>query len=161
MEMNPNNVRFLKFENYRWNGVEVKKYKDENKTWLNVCRQVIAGKAGEKIKFHLRYFEIEPGGYSTLEKHKHEHVVICVRGRGKAIAGNEVFEMGFMDVLYIGSNVPHQFVNDSDEAFGFFCIVDAKRDKPKLLTKKEIFNLLRDEKISKVIRIPETYPGLK
>ncbi|MCS7229789.1 MAG: cupin domain-containing protein [Candidatus Kryptonium sp.] len=154
-------VRFLKFENYRWNGVEVKKYKDENNTWLNVCRQVIAGKSGEKMKFHLRYFEIESGGYSTLEKHKHEHVVICVRGKGKAIAGDEVFEMKFMDVLYVGSNVPHQFVNDSEEPFGFFCIVDSRRDKPKLLTKREIFEILKNEKIAKVVRIPETYPGLK
>ncbi len=155
------NVRFFKFNDFKWSGVEVKKYKDENNTWLNVCRQVIAGKSGEKIKFHLRYFEISPRGYSTLEKHRHEHVVICVRGGGKAIAGDEVYDMKFMDILYIGSNVPHQFINDSDEAFGFFCIVDARRDKPKLLTKKEIFELLKNEKISKVIRVPETYPGLK
>jgi len=155
------NVRFLKFDDYRWSGVEVKKYKDENNTWLDVCRQVIAGKYGEKTKFHLRYFEIAPGGYSTLEKHKHEHVVICVRGKGKAIAGDEVYEMNFMDVLYIGSNVVHQFVNDSNEPFGFFCIVDAKRDKPKLLTKKEILELLKNEKLSKFIRVPETYPTLK
>ncbi len=155
------NVRFFKFNDFKWSGVEVKKYKDENNTWLNVCRQVIAGKLGEKIKFHLRYFEISPRGYSTLEKHRHEHVVICVRGGGKAIAGDEVYDMKFMDILYIGSNVPHQFINDFDEAFGFFCIVDARRDKPKLLTKKEIFELLKNEKISKVIRVPETYPGLK
>ncbi|MFN3135739.1 MAG: cupin domain-containing protein [Candidatus Kryptonium sp.] len=159
--MSKGEVRFLKFENYRWDGVEVKEYKDEKNTWLNVLRQVIAGKSGEKIKFHLRYFEISPGGYSTLEKHRHEHVVICLRGRGKAIAGSDVFDMSFMDVLYIGSNVPHQFVNDSDEPFGFFCIVDAKRDKPKLLTKKEIFELLKNEKVGKIIRIPETYPKLK
>ncbi len=154
-------VRFFKFNDFKWSGVEIKKYKDENNTWLDVCRQVIAGKSGERIKFHLRYFEISPGGYSTLEKHRHEHVVICVRGNGKAIAGDEVYDMKFMDVLYIGSNVPHQFINDADEPFGFFCIVDAKRDKPKLLTKKEIFELLKNEKISKVIRVPETYPGLK
>jgi len=156
----PENVKFYKFGEFRWDGVEVKRYKDENNTWLDVCRQVIVGK-GEDTKFHLRYFEISPGGYSTLEKHRHKHVVICVRGSGKAIAGDEVYEMRFMDVLYIGSNVPHQFVNDSDEPFGFLCIVDAKRDKPKLLTKREIFNLLRNEKISKVVRIPETYPGLR
>lgn len=154
------NVRFFKFNDFKWSGVEIKKYKDENNTWLDVCRQVIAGKSGEKIKFHLRYFEISPGGYSTLEKHRHEHVVICVRGKGKAVAGDEVYDMKFMDVLYIGSNVPHQFVNDSDEPFGFFCIVDAKRDKPKLLTKKEIFELLKNEKINKIVRIPETYPSL-
>lgn len=151
------NVRFFKFNDFKWSGVEVKKYKDENNTWLDVYRQVIAGKSGERIKFHLRYFEISPGGYSTLEKHRHEHVVICVRGNGKAIAGDDVYDMKFMDVLYIGSNIPHQFINDSSEPFGFFCIVDAKRDKPKLLTRKEILELLKNKKISRVIRIPETY----
>ncbi|CUS89728.1 hypothetical protein JGI16_11574, partial [Candidatus Kryptonium thompsonii] len=58
--MSEEKVRFLKFENYRWDGVEVKEYKDEKNTWLNVLRQVIAGKSGEKIKFNLRYFEISP-----------------------------------------------------------------------------------------------------
>jgi quercetin dioxygenase-like cupin family protein len=154
-------VRFLKFSDFNWEGVEVKQYKDERNTWLNVSRRVIVGKSGENTKFHVRYFEIAPGGYSTLEKHRHEHVVICVRGKGLAIAGDDVYEMNFMDVIYIGSNVPHQFINQSDEPFGFICIVDAKRDKPKLLKRSEIFELLKNEKISKVVRIPETYPSLK
>jgi len=154
-------VKFLRFDNFTWEGIEVKQYKDEKNTWFNVFRQVIVGKSGERTKFHVRYFEIAPGGYSTLEKHRHEHVVICVRGKGLAIAGEDVYYMNFMDVIYIGSNVPHQFINQSDEPFGFICIVDAKRDKPKLLKRDEIFKLLRNEKVSKVVRIPETYPGLK
>jgi ribulose-bisphosphate carboxylase large chain len=42
----------------------------------------LSGKRGESQRFHVRYFEIAPGGYSTLEKHEHEHVVIPIRGRG-------------------------------------------------------------------------------
>ncbi len=59
-------VRFLKFSDFNWEGVEVKQYKDERNTWLNVSRRVIVGKSGENTKFHVRYFEIAPGGYSTL-----------------------------------------------------------------------------------------------
>ena len=139
---------------FRWRGVKVRKYKDEEGTWSKICRQVITGKRGERTKFHLRYFEIAPGGYSSLEKHRHEHVVICVNGEGKAIAGNKVYRMKFLDVLYISPNTPHQFINESDKPFGFFCIVDSKRDKPRPVSKSELKELLKNRHIRRIIRLP-------
>ena len=47
-----------------------------------ILRTELIGKHGESCAFHVRYFEVGPGGYSTLEKHQHEHVVIPIRGRG-------------------------------------------------------------------------------
>lgn len=155
-ELKPKLYRFIPDEGcFRWSDVELKQYKDEKNTWKDVCRQVIAGKRGENLKFHLRYFEVAPGGYTTLEKHEHEHVVICVRGSGKAIAGDEVFDMKFMDVLYVSPNTPHQFINTGDEPFGFFCIVDAERDRPKPLTQDEISKLFENEKIRNLAKLPD------
>lgn len=48
----------------------------------DILRTELVGKNGESCQFHVRYFEVGPGGYSTLEKHVHEHVVIPIRGRG-------------------------------------------------------------------------------
>ena len=48
----------------------------------DILRTELVGKNGESCKFHVRYFEVAPGGYSTLEKHVHEHVVIPLRGKG-------------------------------------------------------------------------------
>lgn len=116
-----------------WQGIETENYKTPGKDWANVIRRVIIGKHGESAKFHLRYFEIAPGGNSSLEKHRHEHVVICVKGNGKALVDKKHNTLNFLDTIYIAPDTPHQMKNPFKEPFGFFCIVNAKRDKPKLL----------------------------
>ncbi|MCJ7483553.1 MAG: cupin domain-containing protein, partial [Thermodesulfovibrionales bacterium] len=70
---------------------------------------------------------------SSFEMHTHEHVVIGVRGNGICIAGRKKYKIGFLDTLYIKPNEPHQLRNPSNEPFGFFCIVNAKRDRPKTI----------------------------
>jgi ribulose-bisphosphate carboxylase large chain len=75
-----------------------------------------------------------PGGYSSFEKHKHEHVVVGIRGKGKVSCGGKSYELNFLDTLYMAPHTPHQLSNPFEEPFGFFCIVNARRDKPKILT---------------------------
>jgi quercetin dioxygenase-like cupin family protein len=84
------------------------------------------------MKFHVRYFEIAPGGFSTLEKHEHEHVVIPMRGKGEAQAGCYIWTVGVGDVVYVSPSDPHQFrcPADATEPFGFLCMVNSERDKP-------------------------------
>jgi ribulose-bisphosphate carboxylase large chain len=79
----------------------------------------------------LRYFEIAPGGYSSFETHRHEHVVIGIRGEGVCTVKKKKYSIGFLDTLYIETSAPHQLTNPFKEPFGFFCIVNAKRDRPK------------------------------
>ncbi|MBM4136726.1 MAG: cupin domain-containing protein [Nitrospira sp.] len=119
--------------NFTWQGIKTDKYKTEGNDWAGIIRRVLIGSHGETTRFHLRYFEITPGGYSSFEQHKHEHVVVCVRGKGKILIGKKLYTMNFLDTLYIAPHTPHQLRNVSDEPFGFFCIVNAKRDRPKLL----------------------------
>lgn len=117
----------------RWKGIEDERYKVEGGSWADVVRRVLIGTHGESTKFHVRYFEIFPGGYSSLEKHRHEHVVICIKGKGVVLVGKKKRNMGFLDTLYIAPDTAHQLSNPSDEPFGFLCIVNAERDKPVLL----------------------------
>jgi ribulose-bisphosphate carboxylase large chain len=119
--------------NFTWQGIKIEKYKATDKGWANIIRQTLIGNHGETSKFHVRYFEIAPNGYSSLEMHKHEHVVICVMGKGKVLAGNKTHEMNFLDTVYVAPNTPHQLSNPFKDPFGFFCIVNAKRDRPKTL----------------------------
>jgi len=118
---------------FSWNGIKTEKYKPRGGDWADIIRRVIIGSHAESARFHLRYFEIEPGGYSSFEKHRHEHVVICVRGKGKVLVNKKIHTMDFLDTLYISPDVPHQLRNTYKKPFGFFCIVNAKRDKPKIL----------------------------
>ncbi len=120
-------------ENFRWSGIKAEKYKKQDGGWSAISRLVLTGSHGETSKFHLRYFEITPGGYSSLERHKHEHVVVCIRGRGKIRMGKKSYTLNYLDTAYVAPDTVHQLTNPFDEPFGFFCIVNAKRDKPKLV----------------------------
>jgi ribulose-bisphosphate carboxylase large chain len=121
---------------FRWEGIKPERYKPSGEGWADIVRQTLIGNRGETARFHLRYFEISPGGKSSFEMHKHEHVVIGVRGRGICIVGKKKLHVEFLDTLYIEPGMPHQLQNPYDQPFGFFCIVNARRDKPKNLPEK-------------------------
>ena len=128
-------ARVMKQKGFRWRGTAVEKYKQEDGSWADVARVSLIGMCGENTKFHLRYFEIAPGGHTTLELHKHEHVVIAVRGSGECRIDRKVHSLEPLDTVYIPPSAPHQLSNPTDEPFGFFCIVDARRDRPKAIKK--------------------------
>lgn len=118
---------------FTWQGVPLESYKDTTDLWKGITRRELSGKRGESQQFHVRYFEIAPGGHSTLEKHEHEHVVIPIRGEGEAQFGCYMYRVRFGDLVYVAPNDPHQFRNPdgAEEPFGFLCIVNADRDTPE------------------------------
>ncbi|NBO92673.1 MAG: cupin domain-containing protein [Planctomycetia bacterium] len=114
-----------------WSGVPLQDYKAAATHHCGVTRSVLVGEHGERTSFHVRYFEIEPGGFTTRERHVHEHVVFVLRGSGVALLGDTEHELRFGDTLYIAPNEVHQLRNTStEESFGFLCMVDAVRDVP-------------------------------
>ena len=119
---------------FSWNGISNEKYKPSGKDWADIVRKTLIGNHNETTRFHLRYFEIAPGGYSSFEMHTHEHVIIGIRGKGCCLVRNKKYTISFLDTLYIEPKAPHQLKNPFHEPFGFFCMVNAKRDKPKLLS---------------------------
>src|SRR6266705_1312450 len=62
--------KVLKFAGFRWDAVPVKEYKSGDAPYKGVTRQTLLGEnAGEEpFTFVTRYFEVQPGGYSTLER---------------------------------------------------------------------------------------------
>ncbi len=114
-------------------GVEVSTYKDEAGTWVGVTRRVLAGGGG--TGFETRYFDVAPGGYTSFERHGHEHVVVVVKGRGTVRLGEGTHAIGPGDVVHVGPNEPHQFLAEAGtgEGLGFVCTVDRVRDRPVLL----------------------------
>ena len=134
-------TRVLHFQNdYSWEGVEREPYKygqEAGRAWQAIVRHVLIGNQAEETGFHLRYFEIAPNGYSSLEKHGHAHVVIVMRGHGRAVVGTTAHELQPFDTVYVAPWTPHQFLAVGNEPFGFFCIVDAERDRPQLVSAEE------------------------
>lgn len=116
---------------FRWEDREDQVYKSVREADFRGVRRVeLVGKNGEAVSFDLRYFELEPGGYTSLEKHMHTHVLIGARGRGVVLTGSERLELGSDDIAYIAPLAVHQLRNESAEPFGFYCIVDHERDRP-------------------------------
>src|SRR5947207_2051538 len=86
---------------FHWQGVPIAEYKQSAAHHCGVTRTTFIGAGGEATAFHVRYFEIAPGGYSSLEHHVHEHVVFVLRGRGQVQLGDSQYELGFGDVVYV------------------------------------------------------------
>ena len=126
------NSKVIRFADYSWSGIPPLEYKKPDGSWSGVSRHGLLG-ADEGIPFHLRYFEVDPGGHSSFECHEHEHAVMVIRGSGAVRLGDRWENVGFGDVVFVAGDDPHQFRAANDEPLGFICVVDAERDRPVLL----------------------------
>jgi len=124
-------VSHLKFDQFRWEGREEKQYKDSDELkFKGIKRTELIGKFGEQTAFDLRYFEIEPEGFSSREKHLHTHAIIVARGEGQIEINGQITALSALDVVYVKPLEVHQLHAGKTEPFGFFCIVDRDRDRP-------------------------------
>ncbi len=135
-----------------WSNVEEKIYKTEGSNFKDIKRFSLLDDSIPDLNFHTRYFEIEPGGYSSLEMHRHPHSVIVLKGSGSVILDDQTSTISMHDVIYIAPNTVHQFHADSNDKLGFLCIVDRYRDKPVIPSDDEIRSKIRSENVLKKIR---------
>ena len=136
---------------YRWHRVPLLAYKqDAAAPFRAVTRQVLFEDAA--LGCELRYFEVAPGGHSTLERHQHVHAVMVLRGRGRCLVGNRVFEITERDLVQIPSLAWHQFRAAEDAPLGFLCMVNAERDRPQLPTAGELEVMRADSAVAAFIR---------
>jgi quercetin dioxygenase-like cupin family protein len=136
----------------RWDGVPVLSYKEEGSHFKAISRQVIF-EGGPKLGAELRYFEIEPDGHSTLERHDHIHSVMVIRGRGRCLVGSAVYEIAGSDLVSVPSMTWHQFRAMEDETLGFLCLVNCERDRPERPDEASIQQLRSDKTVADFIRL--------
>ncbi len=132
--MAKNNSRVVPNRDFRWEGIPLKAYKTDGTHFKDITRQSLLGEGPDDWELNLqtRYFEIAPGGYSSLEVHRHPHSVVVIRGSGSVVLNDEVFDLGTFDLVYVSPETLHQFHADKGEPLGFLCMVDRYRDKPLL-----------------------------
>lgn len=134
-------------DGHRWDGVEHKPYKEDDRAlFKDISRQTLFARpdlAGE-----LRYFEVAPNGFSTLERHKHVHAVLILCGSGQALVGDHIVTLAQNDLITIPSMTWHQFRATSGSCLGFLCMVDAIRDKPLLPSDADLTVLKADPVIA-------------
>jgi quercetin dioxygenase-like cupin family protein len=135
----------------KWESVPVLAYKEDSGIFKDVTRQVLFdGNAG--LPCQLRYFEIAPGGHSTLERHEHFHLVVVLRGKGRVLVGGQVHSIEEQDVITISSNTWHQFRAAADVPLGFLCLVNTTRDRPVLPTADDLRELQGTPEVSDFLR---------
>lgn len=145
--------------NFDWENIDVLAYKDDdgNPSFKDVTRRkLFAESDGDGLE--VRYFEVAPGGHTTLEKHEHTHTVIPIRGSGACLVGDEVIPLSINDLVYVPTWTWHQFRAAEDEALGFLCLVKVNRDRPTLPTSAEIEELRKKSSVSEFIRTRAVNP---
>ena len=149
--MNKDNLRRHHGE-FRWQDVEVLAYKQHGEApFKDVTRQVLF--EDPQLACQWRYFEVAPGGHTTLERHAHVHAVMVVRGRGRVLVGDTIFDLALNDLVEVPPLTWHQFRAPHDEPLGFLCLVNADRDRPQLPHTEDLAELRADPARSAFIKV--------
>ena len=139
-----------RFNAFGWESVPVLSYK-EGGPYKDVTRQILF-EGEETLPVQWRYFEVQPGGHSTLERHEHIHWVLILRGRGACLVGDEITDIAEHDLVEIKGMQWHQFRAAEDAPLGFLCLVAAERDRPQLPSADDLAALRQDATIADFIR---------
>jgi len=132
---------------FAWEDVPCQPYKETGDApFRAISRRMLF--AEPALGCELRYFEMAPGGYSTLERHEHMHAVMILRGRGRCLLGDQVRMVKPFDLISVPPWTWHQFRATEGETLGFLCMVNATRDRPQLPTERELAALRLDPDIS-------------
>jgi len=127
---------------FHWEGVPVREYKQEGTApYRDVTRQVLF--EAEGLPAQLRYFEVAPGGWTTLERHEHVHAVMVIRGSGQALVGDRAYDVNLHDLVSVPPMTWHQFHAAPGEPLGFLCMVAAERDRPQLPAEHDVESITK------------------
>ncbi len=97
----------------RWRDVEVLAYKGDGVApFRDVTRQLLFDLPD--LACQLRYFEVAPGGHTTLERHEHAHAVVIEHGRGRVLVGEAIHDVAPHDLVHVPALTWHQFVAADD-----------------------------------------------
>ncbi|MFQ6047979.1 MAG: cupin domain-containing protein [Phycisphaerae bacterium] len=91
----------------------------------NARIRLLIGPKDGATNFHMRHFEIGPGGCTPYHQHDYEHEVVVLAGRGslRTDADHRPFEAG--DVIFVPPGQLHQFLNASPQPLELICLIPA------------------------------------
>lgn len=122
---------------YDWEDVDTLTYQEGGNTFKGVSRKLLFDERARQDN-HVRYFEVQPGGWSTFGHHWHTHEVIIYRGSGTVLVGTELRHVKEGDLVYIGPDEWHQLAATDGVTFGFICIIRTEHGKTILPTKEDL-----------------------
>jgi mannose-6-phosphate isomerase-like protein (cupin superfamily) len=136
---------------FTWAEVDILPYKEDGTHFKSITRQVLF-RGENDLPVEFRYFEVGPGGHSTLERHLHQHAVMIIRGSGEVFVGDSITPVRCQDVVHVPPMTWHQFRATQGEELGFLCVVATERDRPQRPGSTEIDDLKRIANVADFIR---------
>ncbi len=104
-----------------WEGVQAQAYEDA--ALAGVRKHELIGEAEGAREYRVRYFEVPPGSRTARERHPHDHGVMILAGRARVTLGEQAYEVGEGDVVYVPGEELHCFEALGEQALGFVCVV--------------------------------------
>jgi quercetin dioxygenase-like cupin family protein len=77
---------------------------------------------GDYRQCEIKLFEMQPDGYSPLHKHPSEHKVLIIEGEGIVFDGKKEASIQSGDVIWTGTNEPHQIKATGKEPLKFIAL---------------------------------------
>lgn len=87
-------------------------------------RWLISTEDGAK-NFAMRMFELQPGGYTPLHVHPHEHEVFVIEGQGVLVYEGQEHSFTSEYVIFVPGNKEHRFKNTGDSVLRILCLIPA------------------------------------
>jgi quercetin dioxygenase-like cupin family protein len=91
----------------------------------NVTIRWLLSKNDGVENFAMRMFELQPGGFTPLHTHPHEHEVFIIEGQGIFVYEGKQHPFSAEYVIFVPGNKQHQFKNTGDSVLRFLCIIPA------------------------------------
>ncbi len=94
--------------------------------------QVLLDAADGAPNFAMRRFTMGPGGGMPRHTNTVEHEQFVLKGRARISIGEQLFEVGPEDVVFIPAGAPHSY-EVVEAPFEFLCMVPNQPDKIELV----------------------------
>ncbi|MBN2446614.1 MAG: cupin domain-containing protein [Phycisphaerae bacterium] len=91
----------------------------------NTRMRMLIGPDDGAESFHMRHFEIAPGGHTPHHAHDYEHEIVVLHGTGVARSDEGDRPMSPGTVLWIPANEKHQMRNTGAEPLEVICLIPA------------------------------------
>lgn len=83
----------------------------------------VIGPESEAPTFHLRVFDVEPGGHTPRHSHPWEHEVFILEGKGTVFCDGEQEPLAPGEVVLVPANAEHQFIGAPEVGLRFICLI--------------------------------------
>lgn len=88
-----------------------------------VQMRMLIGPEQGATHFHMRRFDVAPGGHTPHHHHEWEHEVYVLAGQGVAVCPDGEKPLAAGDCVFVPPAREHQFRNTGDQTLTFLCLV--------------------------------------